>query len=206
MPAVLGAAHECQRHLVPRARHNSELTFVAVHAEILGRFVVCVECADRNDLHSRTEDGIAVKLLLQPELLQRYFAAAFNLRFVLSAFFLFNLDGAFRAAVLELNLRADAPALAEIVAQINDHVRQVELTKMVIGIFLGVLAIPQVAIAEKTMFRSHFSIAAYPKTSTSFGLFCFSCVGFYGVFRNLLRSSGHSICVSQFIGIRLCLL
>ena len=100
---------------MPGGGDNGEFAFVTIDAEVLGRFMVRVQASDRNNLHTRTKDSKAVELFLQPELLEAHFTATFYLAFVLTAFFLLNLDGALRAAVLELDLRAYAPTVAEVV-------------------------------------------------------------------------------------------
>ena len=101
---------------MPCAWDNCELAFVTVNTEILCRFVVCVQSADRDNLHTCTKNSITVKRLLQPELLQRHFAATFNLTFILTAFLFFYFYRRFRAAVLEFNLCSYTPAFAEIIS------------------------------------------------------------------------------------------
>ena len=64
--------------------------------------------------------------LLQPELFQLHLAAFLGLLFPLAAFLVFLLVGYAVAAVLELNLGAQRPALAEVVAQVDDGVWYVE--------------------------------------------------------------------------------
>ena len=66
--------------------------------------MVGVECTDGNDLHTGSQDGIAVELLLEPELLKSHFAAALYLGFVFATFFLLNLHRRFGTAMLKLNL------------------------------------------------------------------------------------------------------
>ena len=123
--------------------------------------MVRVQPAYGYNLHSRAQYGIAVELLLQPELLQRHFAAAFNLALVLTAFFFLYLNGTLRAAVLKLYLRAHAPAVTEVVAHVNHHVRQVELTVMVTRVLLGILAVTQVVVRVETVFGCHLAVTAY---------------------------------------------
>ena len=152
---------------MPGTRDNRELAFVTIDTEILGWLVVRVQSANRDYLHTRADDCITVEGFLQPELHQRHFAAALYLALVLATFFFFNLDSTLRAAVLELYLRAYAPAFAEVITQIDDHVRQVELAEMVIGVFLGVLAVTQVVIAVPAMLGGHFSVSTDSKPSAS---------------------------------------
>ena len=70
--------------------------------------------------------------------------------------------------MLELNLRAHAPAFAEIVTHINHHVRQVELAVVVIGVLLRILAVPEVIIGVETMFGCHLAVSADGKPSFAF--------------------------------------
>ena len=92
MPAVLGTAHEGQGHFMPGRRDDGELAFVTIDTEILGRFVVRIQSSDRDDLHTGADDRIAVERFLQPELLKCHFTSAFDLGFVLTAFFFLYLD------------------------------------------------------------------------------------------------------------------
>ena len=144
--------------------------------------MVRVQRSYRDDLHTGADDGIAVEGFLQPELLQRHFAAALYLALVFAALFFLYLDGAFRSAVLELYLRAHAPAFAEVIAQIDDHVRQVELAVMVIGVFLGVLAVTKVVIAEPAVLGGHFAVPADDKPFLAgIGLVVDHGLGFRGI-------------------------
>ena len=54
---------------MPGARDDCELAFVAIDAEILGGFMVCIQSANGNDLHAGADDCITVECFLQPELL-----------------------------------------------------------------------------------------------------------------------------------------
>ena len=54
---------------MPGARDDCELAFVAIDAEILVGFMVCIQSANGNDLHAGAEDSIPVERFLQPEML-----------------------------------------------------------------------------------------------------------------------------------------
>ena len=153
---------------MPGRGNNREFPFVSIDAEILRRFVVCVQPAYGNNLHARTQNRISVKLLLQPELLQGHFTAAFHFCFVLTAFLFLYLYRTLGTAVFKLNLCAHAPAVTEIVTHIDDHVRQVKLPVMVVLKFVGVLAVTQVVIAVPAMLGCHLSVSAYGKPPLSF--------------------------------------
>ena len=64
---------------------------------------------------------------LQPELLELYLAALLYFLFPLAAFLVFFLKGKAVTAVFELYLRSERPALTEVVSQIDNGMRQVEL-------------------------------------------------------------------------------
>ena len=155
---------------MPGRRDNGEIALVTIYAEILGRFVVCVQSSDRNDLHTGADDRIAVEGFLEPELLQRHLTAALNLGFILTAFLLLNLDRRLGAAVLKLNLRTDGPAFPEIVTHIDDYVGQVKLAVMVPGVLLGVLTVTEIVIGKETVLGSHLTVAADSETAGFLGL------------------------------------
>ena len=150
---------------MPGTRDDSEIAFVTVHAEVLRRFVVGVQTSDWDDLHTCPYDGIAIEGFLQPKLLQSHFTTALNLTLVLAAFFLFDLDGTLRTAVLELDLRAYRPSMTEVIAHVNHHVRQIKLAVMIVGKPLGVLAITKIVVGVETMFGGNLTVTADSKTS-----------------------------------------
>ena len=151
--------------------------------------MVGIQSAYRNDLHTCADDGIAVELLLQPELLKCHFTAAFHFLLVLSTLFFFDLDGRFGSAVLKFNLGSYAPAMTEVITHINDHMRQVKLAIVVICILLGILTVPKITIAEKAMFGGYLTVSTDDETSVTFllrfGIVDFRGVGLDGVFGNL---------------------
>ena len=148
---------------MPSGRNDGEISFVTIDAEILCRFVVCVQTSDGNDLHTCADDGIAVEGFLEPELLECHFSSALDLAFVLTAFFFLNLDSALCSAVLKLDLRADGPAFAEIIAHIDHDVREIELAVVVAGKTRGILSITEVVVGIETMLGGHFAIATDDK-------------------------------------------
>lgn len=96
---------------------------------------------------------------LKPELLQGNFAAAFDFGLVLAAFVVLHLDGPLHSAVLELDFGTHAPAVAEVIAEIEYHVRQVYARVVVVFEILGSLvAVPGIRI--KIIGVDRFSITA----------------------------------------------
>ena len=87
---------------------------------------------------SEAQVGLVRERFLQPELLQLHLAAFLNLLFPFAAFLVFLLVGQSVAAVFELYLRAQRPALAEVIPKIDDGMRQVELAvRRIVLVFLG---------------------------------------------------------------------
>ena len=73
--------------------------------------------------------------LLKPELLQGHLAATFDLVLELAGLFGLNFQGYFAATMLKLDFATHAPTLAEIIAQVDDHMGQVDAA-MPFGIFV----------------------------------------------------------------------
>lgn len=94
-----------------------------------------IGCAHRHNDVSQLDVECRTERLLNPELFQRHFAAALYLAFVFASFAFLYLDGTFRTAVLKLNLAAHRPALAEVVPQHDDDVRQVK-TSVTLRVFI----------------------------------------------------------------------
>ena len=99
---------------------------------------------------TNTDVSPFVERLLNPELFQFHFTAFLGFLFPFATFFVFLLVGNTVAAMLELNLCAEAPALAEIIADGNGYVRDVETS--VTGIVLmcfGLTVTADVVAIEK---------------------------------------------------------
>ena len=104
---------------------------------------------DWHDDVSHADVEAFAKRLLDPELLQSHLAAALNFVLEFSGFLGLDFHGHFAAAVLKLDFAAHAPALAEIVAQIDDYMRQVHAT-VAFGVFvtLGVRIAEHIVAVE----------------------------------------------------------
>ena len=85
-----------------------------------------VEQSHGNDNVSGADVGPACETLLQPELLQFHLAAFLGFCLPLAALLVFLFHGGSGAGVLKLNLSTHRPALAKVVAQIDDGVGNVE--------------------------------------------------------------------------------
>ena len=98
--------------------------------------------------------------LLEPELLQSHLAAAFDLFLKFAGLFGLHLHRRLRAAVLELNLRIEGPAFAEIVAHHEDGVRKVHAAvPFGIGVLLRV-GVAEHVVAIKVVLVNGLAISA----------------------------------------------
>ena len=134
---VAETAPQADARFVPGAGHHVELTFGTVAGEEAVRFVGEVGLPDGHDDVSQADVEALAKRFLDPELFQRHFAAALYLVLELAGFLGFHFHGHFAAAVLKLDFAAHAPAFAEVVSQVDDHVGQVDAT-MAFGVFVPV--------------------------------------------------------------------
>ena len=125
---VARAAPERDTRLVPRAGQDGVFALGAIDSEEVQRFVVGVVQTHGHHDVAGADVGKAAERLLNPELLQFHFAAFLGLLFPFAAFLVFFLVGDACATVFELNLCAHSPATAEVVTQVDDSVRYVELT------------------------------------------------------------------------------
>ena len=126
IPPTAGFAPEAHPSLVPCAGHDGVLALGTIEAEKLSRQVVGVGHAHRHNDMSSTDIQRLGETFLHPELFQRHLAAAFHLLLELTSLLGLFLHGCLYAAMLELNLSADAPSAAKVVANHNNRVRQVE--------------------------------------------------------------------------------
>ena len=135
--------------LVPRARQHTAFAFGAVNGVKLNRHMVLVHSAHGHNHFAHTNVQFRAKTLLQPELLESNLAATLNFSLVLARLVGVNLNRRLDPAVLKLNLGAHCPAAAEVVANINDHVRQVELpVAIVVFVLFGETVAVEVSAVE----------------------------------------------------------
>ena len=114
------------------------------------------------------------KTLLNPELFEGDLAAPFDFRLIFAGLLLFDFDGALGPAVFKLDFAAHAPAPAEVIAQKDDHVRQVESSVMFALVQVGVLVF-LVVVAEKVERGYGFTISAEGEAGSLFLGWC--CLG-----------------------------
>ena len=113
---------------------------------------------------SGADVGKAAKRLLNPELFQLYFAAFLRFLFPFAAFLVFLLVGDACAAVLEFNLRAHRPAFAEVVAHVDNHMRNVELPVRWVILMLFGLRVATHMVAVEVAAESHLAIATHAQS------------------------------------------
>ena len=85
--------------------------------------MMSIQSAYRDDLHTCTNDGVLVELLLKPELLESNLSSALYLTFVFTAFLFLYLNSTLCASMFKLNLHTCAPTFAEVVSEIDDYMR-----------------------------------------------------------------------------------
>ena len=104
--------------------------------------------------------------------------------------------------MFELDLRADGPTVSEVITQIDDDVRQVELAVVVVGIFLGVFTVTEVVIGEETVLGGHFTVAADRELTALVFLLLFGhCISDGCVLGHLFGCACRAVHISQVIGI-----
>lgn len=98
---------------------------------------------------------------LNPELLESHLAASLDFLLVLARLVGFEFDGGFGSAVFELNLGAESPPFAEVVAEHDDGMREVDLpVAFVVAVLLGVgVAVDVVGV--EIVAEGSFAVAAY---------------------------------------------
>lgn len=103
--------------------------------------------------------------LLNPELFEGHFAATLNLAFVFAAFAFFYLDSTLRTTVFKFYLAAHRPTFTKVIAQHNDHMRQVD-TPVALGIFVGCGAfVPQIVVTVKVTRIGSLTVSADGETA-----------------------------------------
>ena len=101
---------------------------------------------------------------LQPELLQLNFTTFLYFAFPFAAFLVFALIGRAGTAVFEFNLRTHRPTLAEVITEIDHHVRKRELAMAwIVLIFSGIHVAVYIITIEHAA-QGHLAIAAHAET------------------------------------------
>ena len=136
-------SEERETCLMPRGGHDDVLALGTIYREeVEGLVVGIVQAYGHHDMACADVGGLG-EGLLNPELLEFHLAAFFHFLFPFAAFLVFLLVCEAVAAVLELYLSAERPAFAEVVAEVNHSVGDVEtaVARVVLMIFgLGVAA------------------------------------------------------------------
>ena len=149
---------ETDAGFVPSAGHDGVFTFGTVDGEKVVGGVVVVGHAHRYDNVPHAEVEGFGETFLNPELLQCYLATAFNFLLEFASFFSLFLDGCFGAAVFKLDFGADRPSVAEVVAEHNHGMRDVDTTvSLILGIAVAV-GIAKNVVAIKIVVVNGFAI------------------------------------------------
>ena len=150
IPPVLHPAPQRHTHLVPRVGHDVSFALRPVHRKELVRFVVGIRVAHgHNDLARLDVELSTGKSLVEPELLDIHLAALLHLGLVFASLLGLYLHGSTITPVLKLYLRPHRPAFAEVITNIQTHVRQVEASvALVVGIILRLLVAVETLAVE----------------------------------------------------------
>ena len=146
---------------MPGVGHDGGLALWTIDGEELVGLVVGIRIAHGYDDLARLDIELAAhKLLVEPELLDVHLAALLYLGLIFARLLGLDLYGSTVAAMLKLDLRTQRPAIAEVIAQIQDHVGQVEASvTLVVGIVLGFLVAVE-ALAVEVARHHGFTIAS----------------------------------------------
>jgi hypothetical protein len=158
---VAGASPERDARLVPRTRNDCPLAFGAVNGEEVQRLVVSVGQSERQHDVAEADVGPVGERLLNPELLQLYLAALLGLGFPFAAFLGLLLDGSAAAAVFKLYFHANAPALAEVVAEVNHGVGDVETAVRRVVLIVSRIGVAERIVAVKVARIRQFAVSAH---------------------------------------------
>ena len=101
---------------MPCGRQYGVLTLGTIDGEVVERLVMGIVQTHRHYEVSYLQVGGSRELLVDPELLQLYFATFLLLTFPLGCLVGLVFNGRARARVLKLYLGAQRPALAEVIA------------------------------------------------------------------------------------------
>ena len=167
---MLRTAPETDARLVPGGGHDAGLLFGAVDGEELVRLVVVVQPAHGNDNMAGADIGGGAECLFYPELFEFHLAALLEFGFNLSALVVLNFHGRASAAVLIFQFGVHAPALAEVVANHEGDVGQVELAAALAVLELLRLDVARVLVAVKIAARHRLAVAAQHEAFLFLGL------------------------------------
>ena len=149
---------ETHTGLMPGRRKDRVLTLGTVDREEVERLMVGVVQTDGHDDMTEAQVQGAAEGLLQPELFELHLTAFLRLALPFAAFLVFALIGRAGAAMLKLNLRAQLPAFAEVVAQIDHGMGNVETTIALVVLVFGRLRVAIDIVTIKVTAVSHFTV------------------------------------------------
>ena len=159
------AAPQAQARVVPRGREDGVLPFRPVDREEIQGLVGVVESADRHHEVPQADIQLRGETLLDPELLELDLAALLDLGLPLARLGELLLHGGARAGVLELDLGLHGPALAEVVAEVDHRVRDVETpVGRVVAVVVG-MGIAIDVVTEEIAGQGDLAVSAYGQPS-----------------------------------------
>ena len=157
---IARAAKKADSCLVPCGGQYGVFAFRTVNREEVQWLMMGIVQAHRHDDMSETQVGCTREGLLNPELLEFHLAAFLYFLFPFAAFLVFFLVGQSVAAMLKFYFRAEFPALAKVITQIDDHMRKVKTAMAGIVLVLFGLTVAAHVVAEEIPRVGHLTIAA----------------------------------------------
>ncbi len=156
---VAGAAPQADAGVVPGGGEDGEFSLRAVYGEEIERLVRVVQAAHRHHDMADSDVELRREALLDPELLQLHLAAFLDLRLPFPGFSIFLLHGGAGSGVLEFDLGLQGPALAEVVAEINYGMRNVETAVRRIVLIISGMGIAIDVVAVEIAGQGYFTVA-----------------------------------------------
>ena len=158
---LAGIAPEADASVVPSAWQNGVLALGTIDGEIVKRLVIGIVKSHGDDDMSGSHVCPAGERLLDPELLELHFAAFLLFKLPLGSLVGLVFDGAACARMLKFHLRAHRPAAAEVVADVDDSMGNVESSVgRIVLVALGICAITVDMVAIEHSRHGHFAISA----------------------------------------------
>ena len=145
---------------MPCTRQDGVLALWTVYGEEVERLVVGVCQAYRHHNVANADIGKSAKRLLNPELLKLYLAAALLLLLKLNGLLGLVFYGRTGAAVLKLDLGAECPTLAKVVAKVYNGMGYVEasVARVVLTAACRTVAVARVAVEVAA--QRHLAVSA----------------------------------------------
>ena len=160
------AAPEADARIMPLRWQDGVLALRTVDGEIVQRLMVGIVQAYGHDNMTELQVGSLRKALVDPQLLEFHLTAFLLFIFPFSSLVGLVLNGRARTRMLEFNLRAQRPALSEIIAHVDHGMRDVELAMTGVVFVIGGRTVAVHVVAEKLTTVCHLAIAAHAQTVT----------------------------------------